>query len=77
MGKMMVQNESAHLADVVYLTRSFVEFLEILGRIAEMRKKKREMLPQAIEKLLDDFLPTFGLKKNNVKVISVEKGDSN
>ena len=72
----MVQNESAHLADVVYLTRSFVEFLEILGRTAEMGKNKREKLPQAIENLLDDFLPAFKLKRNKVKATSGEKGNS-
>jgi hypothetical protein len=51
---------------------SFVEMLEFVGRFADIRFKNIPLsgrgLAWKIESFLEDFLPKFGLKKNDVKI---------
>ena len=61
---MTVANERNLMAQVQYFSAEFVEFLEMIGRIAQ--SKTTESLAEAIEGVLDDILPYYNLKRNPV-----------
>ena len=67
MSKMSVVDETSHEALSTYNKMIFVEFLEFLGRIAELYFEGSEMeeleLHQKLEFLLDEILPVVGAKR--------------
>ncbi len=59
----------------------FPEFLELIGRVAEFKYKNvpelaANPLVWKIDSLLDEMMPSFGLKKNEVNVEVEENSES-
>lgn len=58
----------------------FVEFLEFIGRLADMKFKGTNdstiPLKDKIEFILDDIFPVFGLKRNDVEITVEELSES-
>ena len=72
MSKMPIVSEATNYHK--YLTLQFVEFLEFIGRLAEMKfRSVEEMANQRlcvrIEAVLGELLPAYGLPKHSAKVI--------
>lgn len=79
MSKMMVSNEPLNYRQ--YLMMLFPEFLELIGRVAEFKYKNvpelaANPLVWKIDSLLDEMMPSFGLKKNEVNVEVEENSES-
>jgi hypothetical protein len=78
MSKMTVVKESLNYKD--YQTMKFVEFLEFIGRIADIkfRGSADASLPlnQKIEFVLDEILPAFSLKRKEVEQTVEENSES-
>lgn len=71
MSKMAVTHEPTHYKQ--YQQMVFPEFLELIGRLAEIKFKNTGEMAQnpltwKIEMLLEDLCPFFGLTKNDVKI---------
>lgn len=80
MSKMTVANEVEE-STVKYKRLQFVELLEMVGRIAEVKFRGTEMdatltLAQKIEFVLDDILPLGGAKRKDVKIVVEEHSES-
>ena len=79
MSKMTVVSEQDHWKR--YNELRFVEFLEMIGRIAEMKFAGTAMmdlsLSKRIEYVLDDiFGPILNKRRNNVSLVEVEESES-
>lgn len=70
MSKMTVVNE-AEESSTKYKRLVFVEFLEMIGRIADIKFRGSEMdslpLPKKLEFILDDLLTLVGEKRKETK----------
>jgi hypothetical protein len=56
---------------------SFVEFLEFVARIGELRfREVQQTLSWKIESILEVLIPAFGLKKNEVNLDLEENSQS-
>lgn len=80
MCKMTCVNE-AEESSVKYKRLQFVELLEMVGRIAEVKFRGTEMenqlsLAQKIEFVLDDIFAPFELKRKDVKITADEHSES-
>ena len=80
MSKMSVVEETAIDAKITYNKMIFVEFLEFLGRIAELYFEGSEMeeleLHQKLEFLLDEILPVVGAKRVKQTTVIEEFSES-
>ena len=80
MSKMSVVDETANEAKIAYNKMIFVEFLECLGRIAELYFEGSEMeeleLHQKLEFLLDEILPVVGAKRVKQTTVIEEFSES-
>lgn len=57
---MTVVNDQSGFAHLHYNSRSFVEFLELLARVAELRRNvKKEKLAEGLKKLVDALMLKF------------------
>jgi len=80
MCKMTVVNE-AEESNVKYKRLQFVELLEMIGRIADLKFRGTEMehsltLAQKIEFVLDDVLSMVEIKRKDVKIVHDEHSES-
>lgn len=53
----------------------FVEFLEMVGRVAQAKYPGDRKLESKIEDLLDEMLPSFGLTRNQ-PILEIEESCS-
>lgn len=80
MAKMTCVNE-AEESSAKYKRLQFVELLEMIGRVAEVKFRTTEMehqlnLAQKIEFVLDELFVPFELKRRDVKIIVDEQSES-
>ena len=64
-----------------YMTLQFVEFLEMLGRIAEVKfygtpQLKNWTLAERLEIILDSILPTVGYSRVQIDMAALEDTES-
>jgi hypothetical protein len=64
MSKQTVVNERGLLTQLAYFSMEFVEFLEMVGRVAQTKFPGEKGLESKIEDLFDEMLPLFGLTRN-------------
>lgn len=64
MSKQTVVNERGLLTQLAYFSMEFVEFLEMVGRVAQAKFPGDKGLECKIEDLLDEILPLFSLTRN-------------
>ena len=79
MSKMTVANESEE-ATLKYKRLQFVEFLEMLGRIADLKFKGTDMermkLTIKMEYVLEDVLALVGATRKDVNIVVNEESES-
>lgn len=79
MSKMTVTNEQED-STTKYRRLQFVEFLELIGRIADHKFKGTEMekipLAQKIEFVLDDVLALVEVKRKDVQIVIDDESES-
>ena len=75
MSKMTIWNEVENKKE--YFKMQWVEFLEFIGRLANVRDKNSDSpLELKIENLLDDIFSHFGFNRNEVNVQLEEISES-
>ena len=76
MCKMIVSNEPANYKQ--YSTLVFVEFLEFVARVSDLKFKSMPdtSLAQKIELFLEELCPAFGLTKQDVNIENDENSES-
>lgn len=79
MCKMTVPQESEETT-AKYKRLAFVEFLEFIGRVAEMKYRNSDLedlsLAQKIEFILDDMLAMVDVKRRDVNIVIDELSES-
>lgn len=80
MSKMTVIEEMSFLSPRGYMYMDFVEFLEMICRVAHIKFKGSDLdskeLPEQVGYILDQLLSIVGLQKNNPHLESLEVSES-